>query len=304
MLRTLALPLLSSISTVCGGTSFMMSISPASSAASRALNSGMKRKVTRFRSGGALPVVGVLLHHELLVAHPLHELERPGADGLGGEGLDALLLERLGRHGQEVGGGDAVDQAGPGLLGDEAHRVVVDDLDVLHLGPARRVVRLVRRVLDVVHGGLDGRGIEGLAVVELDALAQRELPRGVVDDLPAGGEHRARACSSWRPGPRAGRTCARAGCWSSSPRWCWAGASAARRRRRRSLPWLRARSWAWAGTAAARSTPARATRVVRCMAVILLGGMVIGPDYTVSGPRPPARVPRLSRGPGDSAPRR
>jgi hypothetical protein len=95
--------------------------------------------------GSALPVVGVLLHHELLVAHPLHELERPGADGLGGEGLDALLLERLGRHGQKVGGGDAVDQAGPRLVGDEAHGVVVDHLDVLHLGPARRIVRLVRR---------------------------------------------------------------------------------------------------------------------------------------------------------------
>ena len=52
VLRTLALPLLSSMSTACGGTSFMMSISPASSAASRALNSGMNRKVTRLTSAG------------------------------------------------------------------------------------------------------------------------------------------------------------------------------------------------------------------------------------------------------------
>ena len=44
--RTVALPLRSTRSTACGGTSFMISISPAMRAASRALNSGMKRKVT------------------------------------------------------------------------------------------------------------------------------------------------------------------------------------------------------------------------------------------------------------------
>jgi hypothetical protein len=46
---------------------------------------------------------------------------------------------------------------------------------------------------------------------------------------------------------------------------------------------VRARSWASAGTTAARSTPARATRVVRCMVVILLGDIVMA-DYTVTGP--------------------
>ena len=32
--------------------------------------------------------------------------------------------------------------------------------------------------------------VERLAVVELHALAELELPGGVVDDLPAGGQHR------------------------------------------------------------------------------------------------------------------
>jgi hypothetical protein len=51
--RTVALPLRSTRSTACGGTSFMMSISPARRAASRALNSGMNRNVTVFSA--ALP---------------------------------------------------------------------------------------------------------------------------------------------------------------------------------------------------------------------------------------------------------
>ena len=50
--RSLARPLRSTASTACGGTSFMTSISPESSAAMRALNSGMKRKVTRLASAG------------------------------------------------------------------------------------------------------------------------------------------------------------------------------------------------------------------------------------------------------------
>jgi hypothetical protein len=50
--RIFARPERSTVSTACGGTSFMMSISPDSSAAMRALNSGMKRKVTRLTSAG------------------------------------------------------------------------------------------------------------------------------------------------------------------------------------------------------------------------------------------------------------
>ena len=50
--RRRARPLFSTASTACGGTSFMMSISPDSSAAIRALNSGTNRKVTRLTSAG------------------------------------------------------------------------------------------------------------------------------------------------------------------------------------------------------------------------------------------------------------
>ncbi len=50
--RSRALPLACSISTFWGGTSFITSISPASRAASRALNSGMNRNVTRLASAG------------------------------------------------------------------------------------------------------------------------------------------------------------------------------------------------------------------------------------------------------------
>ena len=50
--RSRARPLRSTASTAWGGTSFMMSISPESRAARRALNSGMKRKVTRLASAG------------------------------------------------------------------------------------------------------------------------------------------------------------------------------------------------------------------------------------------------------------
>ena len=52
MARSLARPLFSIASTAWGGTSFMTSISPDSRAAIRALNSGMKRKVTRLTSAG------------------------------------------------------------------------------------------------------------------------------------------------------------------------------------------------------------------------------------------------------------
>ena len=138
--------------------------------------------------GLALPVVVVARDDQLLVAYPLRELEGPRARGLGGQSLDALL-EGLGRHRHEILQGDAVDEPRPWLVGDEAYRVGIDDLDFLHQCPARQVVRLVGGVLDVVHGRLDALGIEGLAVVELDALAQGELPRGVVHHLPRDGEH-------------------------------------------------------------------------------------------------------------------
>src|SRR2546422_7430690 len=46
---------------------------------------------------------------------------------------------------EEVGERGAVDEARPRLLGHEAHRGVVDDLDLLHELPVRGVVALARR---------------------------------------------------------------------------------------------------------------------------------------------------------------
>ena len=143
------------------------------------------------RVGGPLPVIGIALDDQPVIALPLDEPERAGADRLLRQGLRALLLQRLGRH-EGVGERGVVDEARPRLLGDQPHHVVVDDLYFLDRLPVRggRVMALAGRILRVLERRLDRLGVERLAVVELDALTQRELPGGVVDDLPSGGEHR------------------------------------------------------------------------------------------------------------------
>ena len=92
----------------------------------------------------------------------------------------------------------------------------VDDdhlLDLLRVGgERRRAVRHRRHALD--RRDDVGRG-EVAAVVELDALAQLELPRQRIDRLPFGGKARARAATSRcaRPGSR--RCARRRCCWAS-----------------------------------------------------------------------------------------
>src|SRR4030095_9924127 len=119
-----------------------------------------------------------------------------------------------------------------GLFRDEAHDVGIDDLNLLDEGPARRVVRLVGGVLDVVERGLDALGVEGLAVVGLHTGTERETPTSCFPPPSRRSRAWEWACRSWGPGPPAGRACAPACCWWSSPRWYSAAASAARRRRR------------------------------------------------------------------------
>jgi hypothetical protein len=167
----------------------MMSISPDSSAAMRALNSGMNRNVR-----GALPVVGITLEHEPLVAAPLDESEGPGADRLLGQLLRTELLQGLGGHDEQVRQRRVIDQARERLLRDQPDRRVVDDLHLLDRLPVRGrvVVALVRGVEQVVERGLHRLRGERFAVVELHTRAQRELPGGVVDHLPARGQHRLR----------------------------------------------------------------------------------------------------------------
>ena len=142
--------------------------------------------------GRALPVVGIALEHQPLVPLPLHELERPGADGLLGQLGRPQLLEGLGRHDERVRRRRAVDQVRPRLLGDEAHRVVVDDHDFLDEAPVRggREVRLGGRIEGEVDGGLHRGRRERLAVVELHA--RRSLNSQVVSltIFQLGGQHR------------------------------------------------------------------------------------------------------------------
>src|SRR2546426_12327587 len=104
----------------------------------------------------------------------------------------AQLPERLGRHDEGVREGRAVDEVRPGLLREESRRMVVDDLHLPDEAPVRGrgEVALAGRIERVVDRGLDRRGGKGLAVVELDALAELELPGRVIDDPPALGQHR------------------------------------------------------------------------------------------------------------------
>src|SRR5436305_1410050 len=64
-------------------------------------------------------------------------------------------------------------------IGEVAHHLHALDLGVVPAGG-----ELVLRVQHAVEAGLDVLGAERRAVVELDALAQLDLPGGVVEILP------------------------------------------------------------------------------------------------------------------------
>ena len=92
--------------------------------------------------------------------------------------------------------GEVVQERRVGLVGDERDRVVVDHLDVLHR-PERHahVLPLAVAVVGVLleddprEGVVDRACVEGVAVVELDALAQLEGPgQPVVGNLPGLGQ--------------------------------------------------------------------------------------------------------------------
>src|SRR5439155_6536049 len=73
----------------------------------------------------------------------------------------------------------------------EARGVVVEDLDALDLDVAAARRQLLLGVEDAVERRLDVPRGEGSAVVEPHAWAQLDLPGGVVEVLPRGGETRA-----------------------------------------------------------------------------------------------------------------
>jgi hypothetical protein len=114
---------------------------------------------------------------------------RAGAHGRGGaEGLVADLLDvPLGDDGEEH---QALQEQGKGLVRRDVDGVGRDDLDFLD-GPH---VAVLRRLLGLVDDPVDGilhvlRG-QGIAVVKLDPAAQLELPHGVGERLPGGGQGR------------------------------------------------------------------------------------------------------------------
>ena len=198
---------------------------------------------------GAPPVVRVRLQHELLVALPLDHLVGAGADRLLREGLGAGRFPRA--LGQDVAAHHVEQRAGQRPLGDDVHRVLVAHLDLGDaLGERGPPVGGhdvgLERVADVF-------GVHGLAVRELDVLAQVEAPRGRVDVLPALGQQRDRASARRPPARSACRTCAR---------------GRRRRRRARSRPDRRSRpprrsppSTAPSGAGCAPASPVHATTI-------------------------------------------
>ncbi|KAG0919544.1 hypothetical protein G6F31_021074 [Rhizopus arrhizus] len=86
------------------------------------------------------------------------------------------------------GGGQVFLGAGEGLLGGEAHLVLVDLLDLVDPGHVLLGDGLVLGVGHVVQRVHDRVRVELLAVMEFHAFAQLEFHRLVVDLLPALGK--------------------------------------------------------------------------------------------------------------------
>src|SRR5262245_35221936 len=138
----------------------------------------------RLDPGRPTPVAGEGLHHDLLVLGPAHELVGPGADGILRDRrrvLARIFLRRI--HG-DLAQGNVAQEDGPRLLGVDLHGVGVDDLHPVDRRERRRATELVRRVDEALDAELHGLCGEVFAVVELDALAEL--------DLPGGGRHQLR----------------------------------------------------------------------------------------------------------------
>jgi hypothetical protein len=130
------------------------------------------------------------LEPDVLIALPLHELPGAGAHrGRAAERLVPHLLEvLLGEDGEEH---EAFEEQGERLVGDELDRLGVDDLDFLdcaNVAVLRRLLLLFAGLQHPVERELHVLGRHGRAIVELDTLAELELPRRVVQRLPRRGE--------------------------------------------------------------------------------------------------------------------
>ena len=169
----------------------MMSTPPVLSSATWVATSGMARKTTYLNGRLAAPVLVEGFEPDVLVALPLHELPGAGAHRrpcCRTPPSPTFSTCFLGTMREEH---EALEQERERLVGDQMDRVRVDDLhfldraDVAVLG---RLLLLLARLQHPVERELHVLGRHGGAVVELDALAELELPRRVVERLPRQGQ--------------------------------------------------------------------------------------------------------------------
>ena len=146
--------------------------------------------------GCAVPVVGVALDHDLGVALPLGEAVGARAGRLAAEIL-AALADGFGRYDQAGRIGEVRQQRGVGFLQVEDDRSRIGgfgSFDGAEEEGEREGAGVVLRVLVVQHAvevELDRLGIERRAVVELDALPEREgVGLAVRGNLPLLGQRR------------------------------------------------------------------------------------------------------------------
>jgi hypothetical protein len=128
---------------------------------------------------GAVPVVWIALDHDLGVALPFGEAVGAGADGLAAKVL-AALADGFWRYDQPGRIGEVGQQRGVGFLQveDDSARVGgFGAFDGAEEEGEREGAGVVLRVLVVQHAvevELDRLGVERRAVVELDAMPERE----------------------------------------------------------------------------------------------------------------------------------
>ena len=159
-----------------------MSSWPACSAATRcaASSDGLEGDLVEIGQthavGVLLPVVGVLLDHQLLVDRPVVELERPGTD----EVAVAVRAGELGRGDDEE---TTIDVEEPGELGPR-RRGRDRELERAVDRHVRRCPRARRRAAGWCGRRSkfwsDGVGVERRSVLELDAVAEHDRPLGEV----------------------------------------------------------------------------------------------------------------------------
>ncbi len=133
------------------------------------------------------PPVGIDLGGPVLPLAPFHEAVRPSPY--------RVFVHRTGVFLDLLHGGDAAEIHAPWDQRIRCFRLHVNDVFAGRLGGNLRRHRFadMERVLRIphpVHGEGCGFGIEGRAVMEGDAFAQREFPGRIVKLLPCGRQHR------------------------------------------------------------------------------------------------------------------